>query len=215
MTSSTQSLTEESSRPKPHRTASPGGWRRVGPRWIGGVGPPRPARSAKRCDSGEWVTEPIRRGPTRRQAPPASSTGAHEPREQSRRRKSVKLLPSRLGNDELRRSAIRRPDDFEVAADPLAHGAGELDLRALEAHRTENRRVLVGSDVLANRLAVHADLLDRRLENLQARPAVGAGPAVRLLLEALHVGVEVRLRGGAGLHAPRADAADPIGVGAQ
>src|SRR6266566_4614512 len=24
----------------------------------GGVGPPRPARSAKRCESGEWVTEP-------------------------------------------------------------------------------------------------------------------------------------------------------------
>src|SRR2546427_2880139 len=26
---------------------------------IGAVGPPRPVRSSKSCDSGEWVTEPI------------------------------------------------------------------------------------------------------------------------------------------------------------
>jgi hypothetical protein len=27
------------------------------------VGPPSPVRSSKSCDSGEWVTEPARRGP--------------------------------------------------------------------------------------------------------------------------------------------------------
>ena len=35
--------------------------RRVAPGWAwaaGGVGPPRPVRSAKHCDSGERVTEP-------------------------------------------------------------------------------------------------------------------------------------------------------------
>src|SRR5262250_1909239 len=141
--------------------------------------------------------KPQRGRPCVRPGPPQAPELMTNPSEPARQ--GVKLLPSGLGNDELRSRAIRGPDDFEVAADPLAHGAGELDLRSLEAHRTENRRVLVGRDVLTDRLAVHADLLDRSLEDLQARPAVGAGPAVGLLLEALHVGIEVRLRGGAGL----------------
>ena len=34
-----------------------------GPRRAGVVGPPSPVRSSKSCDSGEWVTEPARRGP--------------------------------------------------------------------------------------------------------------------------------------------------------
>jgi len=36
------------------------------------VGPPRPARSAKRCESGERLTQPPRRARTLRQAPPAA-----------------------------------------------------------------------------------------------------------------------------------------------
>src|SRR5215813_6818098 len=173
ITSSTQSLTPRVSRPKSQaRNLTPN----VEARSL------NPNASRKRCADrrGLLMSTDARRRPC--QAPELRKNPS-EPAKQS-----VRLLPSGFGHHELRGSAIRRPYDFEVAADPLAHSAGELDLRPLEAHRTENRRVLVGGDVLANRLAVHADLLDRRLEDLQARPAVGAGPAVRLLLEALHVG---------------------------
>src|SRR4029453_18883936 len=124
----------------------------------------------------------------------------------------VRLLPCGLGDDELRRRAIGRPHDLEVAADPLAHGAGKLDLRALEADGTDDRRVLAGGDEFTDCFAIHADLLDGRLEDLQARPAMRAGPGVGLLLEALHVGVEERLCAGPRLHAPRSDAAHTVGV---
>src|SRR2546427_4059173 len=127
--------------------------------------------------------------------------------------RGARLFPCGLGDGQLRGRAIGRPHDLEVAADPLTDRAGELDLRALEADRTDDRRVLAGRDVFADRLAVHADLLDGRLEDLEPRPAVGAGPAIGLLLEALHVGVEVRLRGGARPYAPRPHAADAVGVG--
>src|SRR5262245_38679633 len=99
----------------------------------------------------------------------------------------VQLLPRRLRNNELGGSAIRRPHDLEVPANPLAHGARKLNLRPLEPHGPNDRRMLVRRDVLANSLAVDADLLDRSLEDLQAGPAVRAGPPVRLLLEARHV----------------------------
>src|SRR4029450_1646140 len=104
------------------------------------------------------------------------------------------LLPRGLRHDHLSGRAVGRPHHLEVTADPLAHGAGEQHLRALEAEGAEDRGVLVGGDVIADRLAVDADLLDGRLEDLQAGPAVGAGPAIRLLLELLHVRVEVRAR---------------------
>src|SRR5437660_12264848 len=100
----------------------------------------------------------------------------------------ARLLPCGLGDGELRGRAIGRPHDLEVAADPLTDRAGELDLRALEADRADDRRVLAGRDVFADRLAVHADLLDGRLEDLEPRPAVGAGPAIGLLLDALQLG---------------------------
>src|SRR5215475_5874314 len=101
------------------------------------------------------------------------------------------LFPRGLRQDHLSGRAVGRPHHLEVAADPLADGAGELDLRALEAQRAEDRGVLARGDVVADRLAVDADLLDGRLEDLQSGPAVGAGPAIGLLLELLHVGVEV------------------------
>src|ERR1041384_4558372 len=81
-------------------------------------------------------------------------------------------LPRRLGQHQLRGGAVRRPHDLEVAADPLAHGAGELDLRALEADRPEDRRVRALGDMVADRLLVQADLLDGLLEDLERRPAV-------------------------------------------
>src|SRR2546428_10697112 len=128
--------------------------------------------------------------------------------------RGARLFPCGFGDGELRGRAIGRPYDLEVAADPLTDRAGELDLRALESDRADDRRVLAGRDVFADRLAVHADLLDGRLEDLEPRPAVGAGPAIGLLLEALHVGVEVRLRGGARLGSPRPATAAALGVGA-
>src|SRR4030095_13830621 len=115
------------------------------------------------------------------------------------------LLPRGLRHDHLSGRAVGRPHHLEVAAGPLADRAGELDLRALEAQRAEDRGVLVRVDVLADRLPVDADLLDGRLEDLQARPAVGARPAIGLLLELLHVGAEGRAGGRAGPHASRAD----------
>ena len=42
---------------------------------TGGVGPPRPARSAKRCDSGEWVTESLV-GPPPPAVPPCATCKA-------------------------------------------------------------------------------------------------------------------------------------------
>src|SRR5262245_44801637 len=124
------------------------------------------------------------------------------------------LFPRGLRYDHLGGRAVGRPHHLEIAAGPLADGAGELDLRALEAQRAQDRGVLACRDVLADRLAVDADLLDRRLEDLQAGPAVGARPAIGLLLELLHVSVEVRARRRARLHAPRADARHPVGVAA-
>src|SRR5262245_9380335 len=124
------------------------------------------------------------------------------------------LFPRGLRHEHLRGRAIGRPHHLEVAAGPLADGAGELHLRALEAQRAEDRGMLARRDVLADRLAVDADLLDGRLEDLQAGPAVGARPAVGLLLELLHVRLEVGAGGRARLHAPRADARPPVGVGA-
>src|SRR3989442_12505324 len=128
--------------------------------------------------------------------------------------RGASLLPCGLGDGQLRGRAIGRPHDLEVPADPLTDRAGELDLRALEADRTDDRRVLAGCDVFADRLAVHADLLDGRLEDLEPRPAVGAGPAIGLLLEALHVGVEVRLRGGGRSDAAPTRTSDSVRGGA-
>src|SRR6266850_7552046 len=151
--------------------------------------------------------------PCARPRPPRAPTLMNNPRRPARRA-TVKLLPSGLRDDELGGSAIRRPHNLEVPADPLTDGAGELDLRSLEPDRPDDRRVLAGRDVVADRLAVDAHLLDRRLHDLEPGPAMGARPAIGLLLEARHVGLEERLRGRARLHAPRSDTADTVGVGA-
>src|SRR5437870_13557443 len=94
-----------------------------------------------------------------------SSTQSLTERRASRRGspRGASLLPCGLGDGQLRGRAIGRPHDLEVAADPLTDRAGELDLRALEADRTDDRGVLAGCDVFADRLPVHADLLDGRL----------------------------------------------------
>src|SRR5262249_57804393 len=85
---------------------------------------------------------------------------------------------------------------------------------SFEASGPGDGGVLAAAEVVGAGRGVHADLLDRRLKDLQAGPAMSAGPAIGLLLEARDVGVEERLCGRARLHAPRADAADAVGVGA-
>src|SRR4029453_6195866 len=122
------------------------------------------------------------------------------------------LFPRGLRHEHLPGRAVGRPPHLKDAAGPRADGAREPPLGALEAQRAEDRGMLARRDILADRLAVDADLLDGRLEDLQAGPAVGARPAAGLLLELLHVRVEVGARGRARLHAPRADARHPVGV---
>src|SRR5262245_63344394 len=85
---------------------------------------------------------------------PAPRPAGPQPRDGLRR-----LLPCGLRDDQLGGGAIRRPHDLEVAADPLADRAGELDLGALEADGADDRGVLARGDVVADGLAVHADLL--------------------------------------------------------
>ena len=67
--------------------------------------------------------------------------------------------------------------------------------------------------VVADGLAVQAHLLDGVGQDLQARPGGAAGPAVRLLLLAGHVGVEVGLGARAGLGVPRSHARHALGAG--
>src|SRR5690606_26326365 len=110
-----------------------------------------------------------------------------------------------------------RPDHLELALLPLRDGAGRRDvLAALEAHRPDDRLVLGARNVVADRLAIEPHLRDRLREDLQAGPAVAAGPAIGLLAaELLRVRVEVGLRAGARLRVPRAHAGDALGSGAE
>jgi hypothetical protein len=132
--SSIQSLTERvrqlSEFVRERLGRAPGGWRRARPRRIGEVGPPRPARSAKRCESGERVTQPIRQGRTGDRPRPPRRAIAHDAAVSPPATTSKKAW-----NDELGGSAIRRPHNLEVPANPLAHSAGELNLRPLETER--------------------------------------------------------------------------------
>src|ERR1044071_5542523 len=116
---------------------------------------------------------------------------------------TARALPGLLREHGGRGRVVLGPDHLELAVLPLADGAWRGDvLAALEADGADDGLELGGGDVIAQGLAVQADLLDRLLHDLQARPAVTAGPAIRLLAELLHVGVEVRLGAGAGLHVP-------------
>src|SRR5665647_3922664 len=114
------------------------------------------------------------------------------------------LLPGRLVRVELGRDYLHGPDHLKLAVLPLPHGArrsrvftaGELDV-------ANDGLVRVASHVVADRLAVQPHFGDGRLHDLQARPAVTTGPAVRLLAaKFLGVRIEVSLGGRAGLAVP-------------
>jgi hypothetical protein len=96
---------------------------------------------------------------------------------------------------------------------PTLPGRADV-LAADEADLAEDGAVLGAGDVVADRLAVEADLGDGVGQDLERRPAGAAGPAVGLLLgaELLDVGVEVRLGARARLRVPRAHAEHALGA---
>src|SRR3989344_1826830 len=94
------------------------------------------------------------------------------------------LFPGWFRGVQLRGGSVLGPHDFEVAALPLAHGAGDgRVLAALEADAAQDGLELVLGDLLAQGLAVQTRFFHGLLQDLQACPGVAAGPAVGLLVE--------------------------------
>ena len=87
------------------------------------------------------------------------------------------LLPRGLRYDHLGRRAVGRPHDLEISADPLADGAGELDLRALEAQGADDGRVLAQSNAIIRYLARESELLPAEAPTMPSVGDLGRQPA--------------------------------------
>src|SRR6516164_9749736 len=128
------------------------------PRRRGVVGPPRPARSAKRCESGEWVTQPRRRGSSPATGPPASR--GHQRSEQAPLPLEpvlLQLAPERRPPDPecFGRARVIAPEALDGLEDVHALGLGERRLPRqlrrgpeLQPGRDVGRQVL-GLDAVA------------------------------------------------------------------
>src|SRR5690606_32387440 len=113
---------------------------------------------------------------------------------QGRQDGAWRLLPVGFGSDQLGRCAFGGPDHFELAALPLADGSGHAGVLAiLEGDLAQNGVELGRGDVVAQRLAVEAHLLDGLLQDLEAGPGVAACPAIRLFAGVLDVRVKIEI----------------------